>query len=906
LNEQKPFDNKQLLYKLVKMYRWDERRREARDADAAAQGAGPGDAAEDDGALRALRSLALDRDAFARAMLKLEARLTKQEERAAVPQQPPAAETPAAPDSSSAPADFEHHAEWERLWSLLEASASLRELFVSAPLLSEADPRAVETLAQFADFTPDGQFMLNTQDAIFMGVLDAVMERDQTDAGRLSAQEMSKAAANLFAEHFGKALAVQKAGEGLAARLAVLSATPHWQAVLASLEEGRDYTDGAQSEAGKALQELQPQATPELRAGFSTPPRLSQMQPALFALAWEKRNRLGEALDLVPAGSLGAAQGLSLRPAGAKARELLSWWRGEARRVEDLESALRYSDRARARRLNAVWVEDLEFALRLRVEMAHQLIQARKDAKVETLIYKWPEAARLALANPSSILNVESYQLLKKTVAPPPPHSFTTEEELKLYKLCDGETRDEQFVRLLDTQPYFSKIRLFHYLSAAPLPPPSPTASTTPTAARQTTEPTPRQTEPPKESDAAPPPAQSGDGYDTFIFSIDHHGGLGEQVQLRVTKFTLTPDGKALLQYELEKPVTLSPPALYRELIETAVGTFGENSDPQPLLSRMFSRTDREYLFRVEQAGKTLYNRFFAGLGEKGVPGEFSRDRGVRVMIACDPELSTLPWEWLTFPGEKENFVLSDRHSLVRLSPPALPAGEPPKEPEFAQRLTPPLRVLIAMPSYEATTRDEVEKRATLLEAELAQRGVMTRRLSGDGVTPDSFRDAVNEFLPHVLHYEGGYFLPDFSQPSSAPQPGLVLSIGESLGLTTLKLATLKKELKAAGLQLMVLQNSPFVPQGVDAMMSLVEGLVGEAVPAALAPVRMIGDAPGLEFVRAFYRALMDGQKLEAAVARARLELLSKGGDWSAYALFFSDLKTLTSSRLLPPPMPSA
>jgi hypothetical protein len=842
----KPVDNKQLFYKLVRLHRWDEQRRET-----LAAGVGELEA----GALRVVKLLAADREGFARVMSEAEEWLKSRGEK----------KSEAAPETPE---------QVRRLYALLEGSRRLREILAAAPPFSEADPRAVETLARFADVTPDGQSMLNTQDAVFMGVLEAAQGPDL--AGLLPIEELHTATINILTEHLGKALAVQKADKAAAERLTLLPHR-HWPAVLASLEDGRDYTDGAESEAGRLLRALQPEVSPELQAGFGRPPRLSQLEPLLYRLVWEKRDDLRAALALLPESALGAAQAPSLRPCGTEARRILlaDEWVGKEH------------------------ADDFEYGLRLRFELARHLVEVRKTAKVETLIYKWPQAARLALANRSSIVNVESY-LLRQTVAEAPPG--TTEEERELYKLSQ---EDELFARLLRTQPYFSGIALFQYLSAAPLPPvtrptTAPTTATTKTAPPDDTKavPTDAQRGLPTERGgrgSAPPAAQRPtDDYDTYVFTVAPFAPTNDpevfewQTEIYHDGGIINPPGNP----------KVSSKQLSREVYEAAVGKLSEGGDPQPLLSRMFSRTDREYLFRVVTAGKVIFKTFFGTFTERfrSVRQASGADGNMRVAVACDLDFWHLPWEWLTFPGEETNFVLSEKHSLVRFLPSPLPSKERP-EPDFVQRLTPPLRVLIVMPatSFDPAALGEADGRALSLEESLMQQGVLVRRLSGMGVTAENLRAAILDHSPHVLHYEGGV---ESVTTNNVYQPCLLLS-----GSTLLPLGELKEELKTAGLQLLLIKNSPNVVYRSESVRELLEGLVGEVVPAAIAPVRSMDDAPAGEFLRSFYRALGDGKRLEAAVARARLELLSKGGDWSAYALF-AHLKTLESSRLLPPPAP--
>ncbi|MBC7931211.1 MAG: CHAT domain-containing protein, partial [Rubrivivax sp.] len=716
---------------------------------------------------------------------------------------------------------------------------------------------AVATLAQFADAAPDEHGTLGTQDGVFTGVL----QRDATDA------------AQLLAEHAGKCLALIQADEPIAEKLDTLADTPtHWQAVLASLEDGRDYTDGPESEAGKVLRSWQPSASAELQARLGSPPRLSQTPAEIFALVWQKRNDLSEAMRSLPAAASGLASAQSLRPAGDAALSLL-----------------------RGQPIVGKTLGDIEAAMRLRVEMARHLIEVRKVAKVETLLYKWPQAAQRALSNRNSIRNVESY-LLREAVQT--ALTFSSDEERDLYEMCQS---DPQFKRFLKLRPYFSDIPLFQYLTAAPL---SQIAATTTTATpppRPSTQPTtqPEETTAKVATTQAQTPTQAPPGeHATYVFAIsgDPKAFPNPAGEYKYTVKISTPEvGLAPFDVEVDWA------RLSIELIKDVVGQVTDGVDTQPLLSRMFSQTDREYLFRVVRAGQQLYKKFFSDLGNKygkyfegGIRQAFNAERNVRVVIETDLSwIMALPWEWLSFPHQ-ENFILSDRHSLVRSVP-----GNKSEEDEYERPLTPPLRVLIVVPSYSDSMRGEVEKRVMELQEMFGQnKGVKTKTLYGGDVTVESIGIALFDFIPHVLHFEGQFGITS-AMTSDPPQPFIALPQKDTSLVRQFFLPELEDMLKTAAVQLLVLQLSPFFPFFGNWVPDLASGLVKSALPAVIAPVRNIEDSAALEFMRGFYRTALDGQRLETAVGRARLELLSKGGDWSAYALF-SSAETLQRSPVLP------
>lgn|GEM_PF-5899102 len=871
-----------VFYKLVALHRWSNRQYDRLDDAKSAR------------LLPTLALLARDAGEFKRAMQKIETGTFDA-----------GVGTPAPAVSNAEAADG-----WTKLWKAVAASQRLRDTFASEPLLSAADARLVATLAQFADIAPDEetQSMLGTQDAVFAEVLNLVLPpRDLTDPEQL------------LAEHAGKCLALIHADRAFAARLEEIArTTQHAPIVFASVEDGRDYTEGPSSDAGKLLTELRSTWDANLLSMLASAPRLTQIPPDLFKFIFDEFDGLEEAREHLP--KSGVVASLAFVAAGDAA----------------LKSLDALTDPSRKKRL-----EDLRVAARLRVCAARALLEVRKTAKVETLRYKWPRAWRLATSNRRSIVNVENYLVERERMKDNEVFNPASDEETELYNLCET---DPLFRSFLLVRPYFDKNKLFQELPAPPLsqiakaqaaattatqqqqqPPPvdrtqTPRSGGVAIADTQQPAPTEEKSETTQTTTQATTPTtttptattQATGEYDTVNFEfVINYSSKPPADEERKTSYAVLVDA-----YESDFPqptVGVSnevsiPSSIAKEVFEAAVGPLKNDADPQPLLTRMFSQRGTEYLFRIVRAGKHLYKSFLGPLETKF--DEFVATRGTssrkflelfaatnnsRVVIAVPPELKGLPWEWLTFPSQDRNFVLNVNHSLVRFVPKVKPEGA--DEDESTRPLELPLKVLTVMPSYFDNMRGEVEKRTTLLRETLGRSEVQTQALYGDDVTSDSFSNMLREFSPHVIHFEGQI---GPSPPDETALPHLVLrSARRGFAQELLNLTELKQILASAGVRLMVLQNSPFFPFQTPLVFRLVEELLTDTLPAALAPVRAMDDASAVEFVHSFYGALLDGHALEPAISRARLELLSKGGDWSAYALF-SDAQTLRRSPILP------
>jgi hypothetical protein len=846
----------ELFSKLVKLHKWDER------------------AADGPKILPAIATLARRGAAFTQTMRDLEASLKTQNA------EPPAGPLANLPPVQIVSAVSEEDKNWQSLRREAENSASLRALLASEPLLSKADPRAVATLAPMADVAPDTQSpqaMLYTQDGVFMNVFDAVLYRSLTEPTQLTLDYLAK----FIFLYRGDQTAPP--GEGLTEWLATLAETLHWQTVSASLEDARDYTDGADREAAEKLREGQQLKTTGVAAKLSKAPPVSRIPPELFALAWARRDVIDEALKPPMAA-----------PLGAPVIFVSTFVDDELCASIALDLLRRDTSAKRA-------LDDIEYALGLRIEMAQHFIKARRSAKLDALFYKWPEAARLAMSNPKSLDEVESY--LFPPTPTPGAANFTCDESRAIYEMCE---RDQQLSRFLGIHPHFRDINRSELTGHRPAAPPS----TAVVGSVATTTPVPRFNAVGEVSDAAPAtnaspqltpeeksPSQttrptekaSSAAYETFFLRI-RSAPPEEQTRPIASIYDVS--------YELgaEKSEWARINLSVYELAEELLSTIGikDDQEAQLYLTRMFTQTDTEYLFRLTNAGKLLFKAFFEAHGAFVKPPDFGLVHSLlhsnilfRVVVETDTsDVVTLPWEWLAFPGQSENFLLSEKHSLVR----SLPKKERPPE----RNLTPPLRVLALIPSPYETMRSEVERKAASLREVFESRaGVRTLFLTGEEATKKALADALFDLQPHILHFDGHVSEQTWEGKS---QPCLLMAQAQPLFLFELK-----EMLRPYGVQLMLFRNNPAFYLGVNLVLEMVKGLMEDVLPAVIAPVRTVDDAPTLEFVRGFYRALLDGRAPEESLAAARRGLLGKGGDWTAFTLF-SDFETLGSSRLAPPP----
>jgi hypothetical protein len=138
----------------------------------------------------------------------------------------------------------------------------------------------------------------------------------------------------------------------------------------------------------------------------------------------------------------------------------------------------------------------------------------------------------------------------------------------------------------------------------------------------------------------------------------------------------------------------------------------------------------------------------------------------------------------------------------------------------------------------------------------------------------------LGSFKPHIVHVETYVKVP----ASDRPDYGLSISLSGGYD-DAIYLDYFAAALKSAGVQLVVIGRNDVSrlsenPGATAAFQLAKKGL------SVIAPMRAIDDASATTFTTEFYRAFLQGNKLESALHLARRDLASKGGDWTVFALF--------------------
>jgi hypothetical protein len=207
-----------------------------------------------------------------------------------------------------------------------------------------------------------------------------------------------------------------------------------------------------------------------------------------------------------------------------------------------------------------------------------------------------------------------------------------------------------------------------------------------------------------------------------------------------------------------------------------------------------------------------------------------------------------------------------------------------------------PLRLLSVIPSAPEGRRFTSDITIKALEEVSSAPTVQYRPLLHHEATLENVQRHVNDFGPHIVHYEG--YLDTISYRIQAPDPPhpereRLLLAGGFVGVQ--EFATM---LGDSDVELLVVGRNG-VSRIYENACATATFSIAEKGLSVLAPMRAIDDTSATTFTTEFYRAFSQGNKIESALHLARRNLASKGGDWTAFALF-TDPDRLQYLELLP------
>jgi outer membrane protein assembly factor BamB len=310
----------------------------------------------------------------------------------------------------------------------------------------------------------------------------------------------------------------------------------------------------------------------------------------------------------------------------------------------------------------------------------------------------------------------------------------------------------------------------------------------------------------------------------------------------------------------------------------------------------------------VQDFGRQLTEALLAGkvrtLFDLSRREAYEKDVGLRVKLRVQaPDLSVIPWEFLYDEQEDEYLALARSTPVVRYL--ELP------QPLKPLTVTPPLKILgmIASPrDQDPLDTGRERKRLEDAVSRLQKEG----RVDLTWIQGETWRDlqrAMRNGEWNVFHFigHGAY--------DEAKDEGLI-ALADDGGRTQLLSANqLGRLLDDHGpLRLAVLNSCEGARGGnKEVLSSTAAVLMRRGVPAVVAMQYEITDRAAIEFTRAFYEAIADGQPVDGAVSEARIAVslaLESTLEWGVPVLYmhapdgciFSVDSVATPERIKPPP----
>lgn len=282
--------------------------------------------------------------------------------------------------------------------------------------------------------------------------------------------------------------------------------------------------------------------------------------------------------------------------------------------------------------------------------------------------------------------------------------------------------------------------------------------------------------------------------------------------------------------------------------------------------------------------GERLYGAVFAGnvgtLFQRSLDAAERDGTGLRLRLRLDevPELADLPWEYLYATDLARHLALSQATPVVRYLELA--------QPEQTLTSQSPLRILavVANPNdvrplaveqewrrlHDALADLQSRQLLVLERLEKPTLSVLQARLRGDAI--------------HILHFIGHG---DFDIDHNRSGLFFEQNEGKSHWVDATRLATLLHDHSALRLAFL---NACQGAQGgrSDLFAGVAQKLVQQEVPSVVAMQFPVSDKAALDLAYTFYKALAEGQPVDAALAEARKALYVAGDDreWGTPVLF--------------------
>ncbi len=349
--------------------------------------------------------------------------------------------------------------------------------------------------------------------------------------------------------------------------------------------------------------------------------------------------------------------------------------------------------------------------------------------------------------------------------------------------------------------------------------------------------------------------------YDDFDLQIEP---AGEKFRVRLN----APTGQATTEFVL--PFTEIEVANFLSRIGQA--------------RRTMRRVDAPELQAAKEFGGKLFGAIFSGEMIAQLRGSMEqasdKERGLRIRLRLTdvPALADLPWEFLYDANQNHFLTTSSETPVVRFL-------------DLPQRIAPlrvalPLRVLVMIASPRNLKRLDTEGEWDRLQESLADllRGGQIRLERLPAATLDALRLRARGAPFHVFHFIGHGGFDEAAQDGVLQfedETGMSYPVrGELLGMQLHDHRSLRLAVLNACEGARSSRQDPF--SGVA------QSLLQQRVPAVIAMQFEISDAAAKVFASEFYRAVAEGNPVDAAVCESRKALFKEefGQEWATPVLY--------------------
>jgi tetratricopeptide (TPR) repeat protein len=299
---------------------------------------------------------------------------------------------------------------------------------------------------------------------------------------------------------------------------------------------------------------------------------------------------------------------------------------------------------------------------------------------------------------------------------------------------------------------------------------------------------------------------------------------------------------------------------------------------------RTMRRVDAPELQAAKEFGGKLFGAIFSGEMIAQLRGSMEqaseKEHGLRIRLRLTdvPSLADLPWEFLYDANQNHFLTTSSETPVVRFL-------------DLPQRIAPlrvalPLRVLVMIASPRNLKRLDTEGEWERLQESLGDllRGGQIRVERLPTATLDALRLRARGAPFHVFHFIGHGGFDDIAQDGVLQfedESGMSYPVrGEMLGMQLHDHRSLRLAVLNACEGARSSRQDPF--SGVA------QSLLQQRVPAVIAMQFEISDAAAKVFASEFYRAVAEGNPVDAAVCESRKALFKEeyGQEWATPVLY--------------------